>query len=89
MPGDPSTPILYEVDRVRDGRFGTKKSESGISHYVDLNAGMSLLSSSGSFSRPTESMQRGQKPQEELMHEHEEELQDPQSDTNLLFSTIQ
>ncbi|WP_236788502.1 acyl-CoA thioesterase II [Amycolatopsis sp. GM8] len=45
-PGDPSVPIVYEVDRIRDGRSFTTRRVVGIQH------GKAIFALSASFQRP-------------------------------------
>jgi acyl-CoA thioesterase-2 len=45
-PGDPSVPILYEVDRIRDGRSFTTRTVVAIQH------GKAIFNLSASFHRP-------------------------------------
>src|SRR6202789_3127393 len=45
-PGDPSVPILYEVDRARDGRSFTSRRVTAIQH------GEQIFNLAGSFQRP-------------------------------------
>jgi acyl-CoA thioesterase-2 len=47
-PGDPSIPILYEVDRIRDGRSFTTRRVVAIQH------GQAIFNLSASFQRPEE-----------------------------------
>ena len=50
-PGDPSTPIVYTVDRVRDGRSFTTRRVSAIQH------GKTIFTLSASFHRPEPGIQ--------------------------------
>ena len=47
-PGDPSVPILYEVDRARDGRSFTSRRVTAIQH------GEQIFNLAGSFQHPEE-----------------------------------
>jgi acyl-CoA thioesterase-2 len=49
-PGDPSVPIVYTVDRVRDGRSFTTRRVSAIQH------GRAIFTLSASFHRPEEGL---------------------------------
>src|SRR5216684_3927378 len=45
-PGDPAVPLVYMVDRVRDGRTFTTRRVSGVQH------GKTIFTLSASFQRP-------------------------------------
>ena len=49
-PGDPSVPIIYEVDRIRDGRSFTTRRVVAIQH------GEAIFSMSASYHRPEEGL---------------------------------
>lgn len=46
LPGDPKVPIIYEVDRIRDGKSFTTRRVTAIQH------GQAIFSMSASFHRP-------------------------------------
>ena len=50
-PGDPSVPILYEVDRARDGRSFTSRRVTAIQH------GEQIFNLAGSFQHPEEGLE--------------------------------
>ncbi len=50
-PGDPSIPIIYEVDRIRDGRSFTTRRVVGIQH------GEAIFNMSVSFQRPEDGLE--------------------------------
>ncbi len=50
-PGDPSVPILYEVDRARDGRTFTARRVTAIQH------GEQIFNLAGSFQHPEEGLE--------------------------------
>ncbi|MFT5694064.1 MAG: acyl-CoA thioesterase-2, partial [Myxococcota bacterium] len=50
-PGDPKTPIIYEVDRIRDGRsFATRR-------VVAIQHGKAIFAMSVSFQKPEEGIE--------------------------------
>lgn len=50
LPGDPTAPIIYEVDRIRDGKSFTTRSVRAIQH------GQPIFALSASFQRPEAGM---------------------------------
>ena len=50
-PGDPTIPILYEVDRARDGRSFTSRRVTAIQH------GEQIFNLAGSFQHPEEGLE--------------------------------
>src|SRR5271165_2024108 len=50
-PGDPSVPILYEVDRIRDGRSFTTRRVVAVQH------GRAIFNLSASFHEPEEGLE--------------------------------
>src|ERR1700729_4233588 len=53
-PGDPTVPILYEVDRARDGRSFTSRRVTAIQH------GEQIFNLAGSFQHPEEGVEHKQ-----------------------------
>src|SRR5271168_2941451 len=63
-PGDPSVPILYEVDRARDGRSFTSRRVTAIQH------GEQILNLAGSFQHPEQGLEH-QDPMPDVPGPHE------------------